>query len=621
MRARVLGIVVIIGIASMNGEAGLERPAVPRDPIGAIVEALKTHDIVALGEGAHGNQQAHEFRLSLIRDPRFAGVANDVMIECGNARFQDVIDKFVRGDEVVSAELRSVWQETTQPTVVCDSTIYEDFIRAARAVNSGRPPQRQLRILLGDPPIDWSAVRTSTDHQAWIEKRDTYPAEVIRREVVAKKRRALIVYGDMHLQRKNLNSNYDMTSSIADVIVSLLEKSHVRVFSIWTNTGLDLTALQADVRSWPIPSLAIVRGTTLGAADFARYYGDGLPRVRIKDGKPDFAAPIPRSEWRVLRMEDQFDAVLYLGDPSTITFSQPSRALCADPDYVETRLARIALVGLPQSEADGLKESCAEHAQAVALQFESAAITSNTSADAGGGCCRIQPDGQVIAKNVTLRQLIQSAYQRHGFDERVISGAASWVDAARFDIAAKAPAVPPFDENGMSPRLQSMLRDLLAERFKLTLRTETSERPAYALVLAKSGVDLGPRLRKTDVDCGAVMAKMIQGERPAKPTCATASYPGRLIVVALPMPAIASLISKSVDRAVVDRTGLAGRFDVELEAVEIRPPGPFGPSYRPSDTKQSIFSSLPEQLGLELKPVTAPLETLVIEHAEKPREH
>ena len=262
------------------------------------------------------------------------------------------------------------------------------------------------------------------------------------------------------------------------------------------------------------------------------------------------------------------------------------------------------------------------HAQQAAegARFETASIKVNASGDSRGGCCRIQSGGRVTARNVTLRQLIQSAYQRHIFDERVISGAPQWADTARFDIDAKAAADPVFDADASAPQLRSMLRNLLADRFKLKIRTEAVERPIYTLVVAKSETELGPRLRRSDVDCGAVMAKMIRDEPPAKPTCASASYPGRLVAVALPMSAIASLLSKSVDRVIVDRTGLTGRFDVELEAVEIRPPGPFGPSYNPSDTKQSISSSLLEQLGLELRPTTGPVEHLVVEHAEQPTE-
>jgi uncharacterized protein (TIGR03435 family) len=81
---------------------------------------------------------------------------------------------------------------------------------------------------------------------------------------------------------------------------------------------------------------------------------------------------------------------------------------------------------------------------------------------------------------------------------------------------------------------------------------------------------------------------------------------------------VASVLSESVDRPVVDHTGLEGTFDLELEAVEIQPPGPFGPSLRPSDTKQSIFMAMPEQLGLKLEAMQGTVDVLVLESAEPP---
>jgi uncharacterized protein (TIGR03435 family) len=280
-----------------------------------------------------------------------------------------------------------------------------------------------------------------------------------------------------------------------------------------------------------------------------------------------------------------------------------------------TTLAVAATVVLGALDALNL------HAQTQAggPRFETASIKINMSGDSRGGCCGMRPGGQVTATNATLRELIQSAYQRHLFDNREISGGPPWMDTVRFDVIAKAPVDPVIDANGSAPQLWSMLRQLLEDRFKLKLRTERIERPIYELVV-KSDRALGPRLRRSDVDCGAIMAMLIKGTPPAKPTCASASYPGRLVVSALPMSALASLIEKNVDRVVVDRTGLMGRFDAELEAIEIRPPGPFGPSYRPSETRQSIFSSLPEQLGLELKATTGPVEILIVDHAEKPIE-
>jgi hypothetical protein len=351
-----------LGILIGSAPVVASKPAVPLDPVTAVLDAFRTHAIVALGDGAHDNEQSHAFRLALIRDPRFAATVDDIVVECGSARYQNLMDRFVRGEAVPDASLRQVWRNTTTPTTLWDLPIREEFFRAVRAVNASLPKGRRLRVLLGDPPIDWSSVRTHDDYQPWLAQRDTFPAALIRREVLAKHRRALVIYGDMHLQRRNLMSNYDMHDPLASGIVNLLEgQADVNVFTIWTNTaaGVDLDTLQPDIVSWRVPSLAIVRGTTLGAADFTFYYPGDSPRLAIRHGKPDFSAPIPQEQWASLRMEDQFDAVLYLGPSSALTSSRLSPALCHDADYVHILLTRMAVARLPQRERDGLKQLCA----------------------------------------------------------------------------------------------------------------------------------------------------------------------------------------------------------------------------------------------------------------------
>jgi hypothetical protein len=73
--------------------------AMPTEPIGAIVNAFKTHDIVMLSD-PHGRMPMQTFLLSLIRDPRLADSVNDIVVEPASARYQDVVDRFVRGDDV-----------------------------------------------------------------------------------------------------------------------------------------------------------------------------------------------------------------------------------------------------------------------------------------------------------------------------------------------------------------------------------------------------------------------------------------------------------------------------------------------------------------------------------------
>jgi hypothetical protein len=69
--------------------------------------------------------------------------------------------------------------------------------------------------------------------------------------------------------------------------------------------------------------------------------------------------PISREQWRLLPMEDQFDAVLYVGPPAAVTRSQQSAALCSETAYIETKIARMELIGMPQSELERVRQSCA----------------------------------------------------------------------------------------------------------------------------------------------------------------------------------------------------------------------------------------------------------------------
>jgi hypothetical protein len=346
--------VLLLGIAQLASAQQGPRPAVPIEPIAAILNAFQSSPIVALAEGDHGNEQGHAFRLSLIRDPRFAAVVNDIVVEYGNARYQEVADRFVRGEAVADGILREIWQNTTQPNTVWERPIYEEFFRAVRAVNAALPRERQLRVLLGDPPIDWDAIRTTQDLVKWIEARESYPADLIRREVIARSRRALLIYGSGHLHRANPARNYEPEGTI----VSLLERTpKINVFAIWTTErDKDLTALQPDTVSWPAPSVAMLRGTVLGAADFTFYWPYVSTRVVVRDGT---RTPIPRDQWRLRTMEDQFDAILYLGPSSSITIAQVPRPLCVDAAYMEMRLRRMALMPGGQKQIDSLKSYCA----------------------------------------------------------------------------------------------------------------------------------------------------------------------------------------------------------------------------------------------------------------------
>jgi hypothetical protein len=301
-------IVVAVALAALLQD--LPR-AVPVEPIGAILDQFQSHNVVALGE-VHGDLNSLKVRLALIRDPRFPNLVNDIVVEVGNARYQDAIDRYVRGEDVPVATIREACRNTTNHNMGPDYPSFEEIFHAVRALNQALPPDRRIRILLGDPPFDWSKVQTV--HDLYRDDRDKFVADLILRESLSKKRRVLIVYGHIHYLRGAKQS-----------VVSYLEAAGHKVFSIATLTPGAVAFGQSDAFSWPTPSLAMLRGTVLGASE---------PVV-----------------FQPLRFEQRFDAVLVdAANPGSVP-----RAYCDDPDYMKMRLFRLELRG----QGDQLRRFCA----------------------------------------------------------------------------------------------------------------------------------------------------------------------------------------------------------------------------------------------------------------------
>ena len=279
----------------------------------------------------------------------------------------------------------------------------------------------------------------------------------------------------------------------------------------------------------------------------------------------------------------------------------------------------------------------------VQPQFEVASIKPNNSGD-GRVMMQMQP-GQLRATNVTLRLLIRNAYQ---LQDSQITGGPGWIASDHFDLIAKMPdgfqqtPGPPPAAGGPPTPVQLMMRALLAERFKLATHNETKDSPIYALVVARSDGKLGPQLKKSDTDCAAVLAAMRgrgPGAMPPPPggpggrggdnfPCGIRIGPGALTMGGTPLTNFAQSLGMFAGRIVLDRTGLTGAYDVNLTWTPDQMPRPAGGGDQPplingaavDPNGPSLFTAVQEQLGLKLDSQRGPVETLVIDHAEKPVE-
>jgi hypothetical protein len=339
-----LGAVIALAIQTAAPGVPVAEPA-----IDGIIRAFQTHDLVAITD-PHGNARMRDFLRQLVADPRFVDSVNDLVVEIGNARYQPLADDYVNGGSVSEYALADAWLNTTVPNQISADV---ELFRLVRKINAGRAAGGRLRILLGDPPIDWSKVQTRADHFRWLARRDSYPAALIQTEVLARGRKALIIYGHLHFQRRNVASNFEMGDWRAETIVSLIERAGPGpVFTIWRLDEDVLMEVWPGASTWPVPAMAAVTGTSLGAADAGRLTPRAL-RAAVVDGK---IAPLPKERYATLPIERQLDAVLYLGPGSPAIV--PSAEPCKRPGFLEERLRRITLTGIPKFEAENIQKLC-----------------------------------------------------------------------------------------------------------------------------------------------------------------------------------------------------------------------------------------------------------------------
>jgi uncharacterized protein (TIGR03435 family) len=212
---------------------------------------------------------------------------------------------------------------------------------------------------------------------------------------------------------------------------------------------------------------------------------------------------------------------------------------------------------------------------------------------------------EVITTNVTVHALINLAYWLH---PKQLTGGPAWTESDKFDVAGKpdAPGQPNVDQ------MKMMIQKLLADRFQLKFHFEKRDLQAYVITIAKTGA----KLIKSQDD-----PKGIPGWNFGR----TAS--GMTMTFRnSPMSQFIAVLQNSMDRPVVDQTGLSGRYDFTLNftpdpAQAALLGGPPAPAADNPDAAPGLFAAFQQQLGLKLESTKAPVEVMVIDKVEKPSEN
>jgi uncharacterized protein (TIGR03435 family) len=218
-------------------------------------------------------------------------------------------------------------------------------------------------------------------------------------------------------------------------------------------------------------------------------------------------------------------------------------------------------------------------------KFEAGSVKIRSAEDSEARCAPNASVGQTFSvKNCELGALILHAYD---VLQRQVSGQTSLLNE-KYDVTAKA-------EHPVSrSEIRRMLQTLLADRFKLVLRRETKEVPVYAIVVAKDG----PKFHETQPASD-------EGPKPVQGSA------GQLIFRNMAMSDLVFALSRRLpDRMIVDKTGLTGKYDLEMTwYLSLGKPNP-----------PPVFTAV-QVLGLKLEPQNGPVEFIVIDHVDKPSEN
>src|SRR5580692_8482183 len=232
--------------------------------------------------------------------------------------------------------------------------------------------------------------------------------------------------------------------------------------------------------------------------------------------------------------------------------------------------------------------------------FEVATIKPADSDPKSGRFITMQGTNRFVEKDYTLKLLIAAAYD---LNPRTISGGPAWIGTDHYDILA----VTPGDVRPDHDEQMTMLRSLLADRFKLTFHREPKVFSIYQLQVAKSG----PKLKASTAapDAPAVVGPAVV-------------YPERVVLPGrnATMGNLVSLLQRAIlDRPVVDKTGLSGRYDFDLEwAPDETQFGGDVPTATAGAPSPPLFEAIQQQLGLKLEATKGPVDALVVDRAERP---
>jgi hypothetical protein len=321
----------------------------------AVLRAFETHDVVIFGE-MHGNKQEYAWLRLLVATPEFADRVDDIVMEMGNSLYQKSVDRYISGEDVPWEQVQKAWQNTVG-AIGPPSPVTASLYQAIREENLKRKGKHQMRVLCGDPYVDWEKVKERSDLAPYMANRDQWFTQVVKDEVLAKHRRALLIMGSGHFLRV---LPFHRRFSIEPELQAAGAKTYLIIVA--TNTPGSYDDRDSRFDSWPAPLI-------VSLAD--NWVGELLAMPMLSGGGAEgyqwMNQPVPGSgdgtAHPPVKLKEEADAILYLGPRDSLTAINTTRTELAGTPYEKEIERRLVIEGFPADFAVQLEATNSETPQ------------------------------------------------------------------------------------------------------------------------------------------------------------------------------------------------------------------------------------------------------------------
>jgi hypothetical protein len=330
-------LLVCSSIGSAQGNPNLENANA------AVLRAFDTHDIVMFSE-MHSNKQEYDWLRSLVATPEFADRVDDIVMEFGNSLYQKSVDRYVSREDVPFEQVQKAWGNMAG-SVGPPSPVYGSLYQTVRETNIRRKGKHQMRVVCGDPYIDWDRVKDREDIAPFLDNRDQWYTQVVKEEVLAKDHRALLVMGAGHFFRRSPFTSGPRPFSIEHELQSAGAKTYLIVLGTNATGGYDNLDPRFD--SWPAPVMVPLADSWVGGLPALPVVTGGAGVVRYRLGPSPGGTEGPPSQSSPVKLKDVADALLYLGPRDSLTAVYVPRSELVGTPYGKEIERRLAIEGFP----------------------------------------------------------------------------------------------------------------------------------------------------------------------------------------------------------------------------------------------------------------------------------